>query len=145
MAVRMFGLHFAIRLTFLFSSYLKRFLLHICLSPSRLWNWVQHKWFTVYRNLSTELAWRTFLDIFSNSILVFFTSPFCMKWHLGYKTSVSTTFDRNTASVNLQFRFLKNTRVCWRKMPHCEQLYFWFVSSLVQEKYGLVWCSVSPI
>lgn len=146
MVVRMFGLHFAIRLTFLFSSYLKPFLLHNFLSPSRLWNWVQHKWFTVYRNLSTELWWRTFLTIFSNSTLIFFTTLFCMQWHLGPKTSACTTSDRSAASVNPQFRFLKNTRVCWRKMPHYEQLYFsWFVSSLVLEKCGLVWCSVAPI
>lgn len=63
--------------TFHFSSYLKTiWIAQSLLSPSRLWSWMQYKWFTVYSNLSTELIRRIFLTIFSNSTLIFSYSTF---------------------------------------------------------------------
>lgn len=112
--------------TYPFSSYLKLFWLcnRLCL----------HQDYGTACNINDSLCTATFpqalykeySSLFFWTVLSYFlTAPFCMKWHLGCKTSVSPTFDRNTVSVN----------------PQC--LDFWKIPECVEEKCHIVSSCIS--
>lgn len=133
--------------TFHFSSYLKPFWLHnrFCL----------HQDYGTECNINDSLCTATFPQslyeeysslFFLTVLLYFLTAPFCVKWHLGYKASVTPAFDRNTVSVNPQCLDFWKIPVCWRKMPHCEQLHVsWFVSSPVLKNMVLFDAVLPPL